>query len=190
MDLSTITVDDFKTQFRRGFPYLSIYSPAALYNTGDRVYYETTKLFYDCYINGTTGISPIVTANWAVVIDDTDNYVQDYDIAAAFAEALLVFNQSLFDTDANIRIGYLYLTAHYLVNDLRAAQAGLGATGAFPVNSRSVGSVSEAYQIPQQYTDDPFLSFYTSSSYGMKYLSMILPLLRGNFNAVEGRTLP
>jgi len=190
MDLSSITVADFKTQFRRGFPYLPSFDDNALYNAGARTYYQITELFYDCYVNGTTGILPTVTANWTLADDDADNYVQDEDIENAFAEAQLVFNQDLFDTDANIRLGYLYLTAHYLVNDLRAAQAGIGASGAFPVSSRSVGNVSESYSIPQMYLDDPTLSFYTGTSYGMKYLSMIVPMLRGNFGVVAGATLP
>lgn len=190
MDLDTITVADFKSQFRRGFPYFPVYDNSALYNSGTRVYYETTDLFYDCTVNGTTGILPTVTANWSVVSDDVDNYISDEDIEIAFGEAKLLFNQTLFDTDANITLGYLYLTAHYLVNDLRAGLGGISATGAFPVNSRSVGNTSESYSIPESYLKDPALSFYTSTTYGMKYLSMILPLMRGNVNAVIGATQP
>ena len=49
MDLSTITVDDFKALFTRDFPYLNEYDNAELYNAGERIYYTTTKLFYDWF---------------------------------------------------------------------------------------------------------------------------------------------
>lgn len=190
MDLNTITVDDFKELFYRDFPYLPNYDNAELYNSGDRVYYATTKLFYDCTINGTTGILPTVTANWDVVSDDILNYVQDGDITRAFAEAKMNLNQALFSDDANIELGYLYLTAHYLVNDLRAALGGISGSALFPVNSRSVGSVSESYNIPQAYLDNPIYSFYTTSPYGLKFLAMVLPYMVGNVVSVRGWTNP
>lgn len=192
MDLNSITVSDFKAQFPRGFPYLPEYDNTALYNIGDRVYYATTKLFYDCTVNGTTGIAPTDIDNWTVVNGlSVDDYVLDSDIEAAFAEAKVTFNQGLFGDDAEIRLGYLYLTAHFLVNDLRASRGGIfGASIAGLMNSRSVGNVSEGYAIPEAYTKDPTLSFYAQSAYGMKYLSMVIPRLRGNVQVVRGATLP
>jgi len=190
MDLSTITIEDFKSLFPRDFPYLNEYDNAELYNAGDRVYYTTTKLFYDCTVNGTTGILPTDTNNWSVVSDDLENYILDSDITKAFSEAMITFNQALFTSETNIEIGYLYLTAHYLVNDIRASQAGISGTGSFPVASRSVGSVSEAYGIPDAYMKNPVFSFYTQSSYGLKYLNMVLPRLVGNVVSVEGGTRP
>lgn len=190
MDLNTITVADFKALFPRDFPYLPVYDNTELYNAGTRVYYPTTKLFYTCTVNGTTGILPTDTDNWTIVADSVENYVSDADIERAFAEAQITFNQSLFTTDANIKMGYLYLTAHYLVNDLRAALGGIAANGLFPVASRSVGNVSESYNIPQMYLDDPIFAYLTSTPYGMKYLSMIVAQLRGNVFVVTGWTLP
>jgi hypothetical protein len=139
MDLSTITVNDFKGFFSRDFSY---------------------------------------------------SEVSDCDIEKAFKEAKIVFNQGLFSNDESIEIGYLYLTAHYLVNDLRAALAGLEGSAMFIVSSRSVGSVSESYDIPQAYKDNPLFTFYTTSSYGMKYLSLILPVMVGNVGVVAGTTRP
>jgi hypothetical protein len=121
---------------------------------------------------------------------DLDKYVFNFDIEKAFGEAKHILNQALFGSDADIRIGYLYLTAHYLVNDLRTAQAGVNSTGSFPVSSRSVGSVSEAYQIPDMYKDSPQLAFFSTTQYGMKYLSLVLPRLIGNVGVVAGWTLP
>src|SRR5690606_2946854 len=132
-DLDTITVSDFKALFRRDFPYLPTYDNAALYNSGTRVYYPLTALFYDCKVNGTIGILPTVTENWTLVSDDIDNYVLDEDIEKAFSEAKVLLNQALFSSDENIQLGYLYLTAHYLVHDMRAAQSGISGVGSFAV---------------------------------------------------------
>lgn len=153
MDLSSITVADFKAFFRRDFPY-----------------------------------APTLAAN--AVCSNLDAYVFDFDITKAFSEADLLLNQALFSSDANITLGYLYLTAHYLANDMRTAQAGIESTASFPVSSRSVGSVAEAYQIPDSYKDNPSLAFYTTTGYGMKYLSMVLPATVGNIGAICGGTNP
>lgn len=192
MDLSTITVQDFKDQFWRVFPFLPEYDNTTLYNSGDRVYYTPTKLFYDCTVNGTTGILPTDTNNWSIATGvSIEDYVLDSDIENAFAEAQLIFNQSLFDTDANITLGYLYLTAFYLIQDLKAAQGGIGGAGiAGLLNSRSVGNVSESYGIPQSYLDDPMYSFLSANPYGLKFLSMVWSKLRGNIGVVCGATLP
>lgn len=194
MDLSTVTVADFKAYFFRDFPYLPVWDSSKLYNAGKRVYYTPTELFYDCLINGTTSADtpadPGDPPHWAIVADDIMNYIQDLDIEKAFAEAQVNLNQSLFSSDANIRMGYLYLTAHYLVNDIRAGLAGISAVGMFPLTSRSAGSVSESYSIPQAYLDNPVYTFYTTSSYGLKYLSLVLPQIVGNVGAVAGWTQP
>lgn len=190
MDLNTITVSDFKALFKRDFPYLPVYDNAALYNTGGVVYYPTTQLFYKCTQNGTTGIVPTDTDNWELTTGSVDDYVSDDDIERAFQEAKILFNQGLWGDDDQIKLGYLYLTAHYLVNDLRATAAGLAGTGYFPVSSRSVGNVSESYFIPDAYKDNPAFAFLSQSAYGMKYLSLVGPRLIGNVVAVFGRTQP
>lgn len=192
MDLSTITVADFKALFRKDFPYLPVYDAATLYNAGRRVYYPTTQLFYDCKNNGTINVLPTVTASWAVTDPqpDVDSYVQDIDITRAFAEAMVTFNQALLTSNANIQMAFLYLAAHYLVNDFRAAMGGLSGSGAYPVSSRSVGSVSEAYSIPAEYLENPAYAYLAGSAYGMKYLSMLWPMLVGNVVAVQGWTHP
>jgi len=118
------------------------------------------------------------------------NLVSDNDIEKAFAEAQMMFNQGLFGTDAQVEIGYLYLTAHYLTLDLRAGLSGISGGAQYPVASKSVGSVSESYSIPQEYLDDPYLATYTQTTYGLKYLSFVLPAIRGNVQAVWGGTNP
>lgn len=191
MDLNTITVADFKAQFFRDFPYLPVYSNTKLYNQGAHVYYPTTELFYDCKANGTIGVLPTDVTAWDIVADDVMNYVQDADIIKAFAEAQVVFNQALFGSDDEIRLVYLYVVAHYLCIDLNAAAAGIGGTGGIGILSgRTVGSVSESYQIPKTYLDNPTYAIYAKTNYGLKYLSLVLPKLVGNIVAVRGMTLP
>lgn len=196
MDLSTVTTADFRAQFPRDFPYLAEYDNAQLYNAGSKVYYTNTLLFYVCKINGTIGIAPGSTPTppainpWEIIEDNVNNYVLDSDITRAFAEAQINLNQALFGSDAEIVLGYLYLTAHYLVNDLRAAMGGITGAGLFPALSRTVGSVSESYFIPDAYKNNAQLSFYTTTAYGMKYLSFILPQMVGNVRAVCGATWP
>lgn len=188
MDLNSITVSDFKAQFMRDFPYLPVWV-AGSYNMGEEVYYTPTRLFYTANSNGVTS-TPDTVLDWTVTQDSINNFVQDSDITRAFQEAQVVFNQALFSTDPQIQMAYLYVTAHYLVNDILASMNAF-ATGVIGIlSARTVGSVSESYSIPQKYLDNPVLAGYTKSAYGIKYLSMVLPKLVGNFGVVAGATLP
>ena len=190
MDLSTVTVADFKGLFRRDFPYLPEYDNSKLYNEGAVVYYETSDLFYQSLADGTIGHLPSDLTYWVKYDANADDYVQNDDIEKSFDEAEFNINQDLFDNDNQIKIAFMYLTAHYLVHDMRAACQGIESTGSFPVNSRSVGRVSESYSIPQKYLDSGILSFFTTSSYGLKYLSLVVPQLTGNIGIVGGGTNP
>jgi len=167
MDLSTITVDQFKAKFYRDF-YFANQNP-------------TQQL---------------------PVPDDVSEIIQDLDITNGFADAIPLFNQGLFlgacksggnSGNANLILGFLYLSAHCMVLNIRAATAGglnSSGTGGFPVSARSVGSVSESYTVPEAYADDPILAQYAQTSYGQKYLAMVLPLIRGNVHALWGGALP
>lgn len=151
MDLSTITIADFKARFYRDFKYQEVSTPAI-------------PTVYD------------------------SDFIQDQDIQNAFNDAQPLLNQGLFSDSATITTGYLYLTAHCLSLNIKAADGGVNSTGtgAFPVQSRSVGSVSESYLIPDAYKDDPILAQYAQTAYGQKYLAMVLPLLRGNMTGIYG----
>jgi Protein of unknown function (DUF4054) len=188
MDLSTITVSQFKTYFYRDFPYLPNYDATALYNTGDKVYYATTKLFYTALSNGVTGIVPTNATYWAVASDKVLNYVQDVDITFAFSAAQGSFNQGLFGTDDDITLGYLLLSAHFLALHLKTSFGGIMANGGFPVQSRSVGGVSESYAIPAQYLKNAVFAQFTTTSYGMQYLNKVAPTIVGNVFTVMGGT--
>lgn len=192
IDVTTITVAQFQAQFFRGFPFFDSiqYSPTALYNAGKEVFDPATDLFWTCQVNGTRGIAPGVNPNWAQAVDDPDNYVQDQDIANAFIEAQAVFNAGLYPDDQTTTLAYLYCSAYFLANDLKAAASGINAPGGFPVSSRSVGSVSEAYSVPAAYLESPILAGYTTNAYGMKFLAMTLPNLVGNVALAFGGALP
>lgn len=117
-----------------------------------------------------------------------EEQVTDDDITKALSEANVNFNPALFSDDGTLRMAFLYLAAHYLCNDLQTAMQGIGSTASMPVNSRSVGGVSESYQVPEWVGRDPFLSFYATTRYGMKYLSIIKPLLIGAVSVYQGVT--
>jgi len=184
--IQALTPEDFKNQFWRDFTFVDTWLVGTTYNTGNQVFYDVNKRFYQCLNDGVIGTLPTVTTDWKEI--SNVGLVSDLDITNAYAEACITFNDALFDDDDDIVLGYLYLAAHYLVNDLNAG--GQNSSQAGLANSRSVGNVSESYSIPQWQLDDPILSFYAGSSYGRKYLNLILPRLTGNIATVEGATTP
>ncbi len=182
MNVADITVADFKAQFYRGFNYLPVWLNSQTYNIGDLVYYNVTELFYTCKTNGTTSI-PTTTADWTVTAGNIYDYVLDEDINGAYAEAGLVFNPNITATDAQFKLIFLYLAAHYLVCDLRAGGTKSGIQTI--VSSRSVGSVSESYEIPK-WMQKESLSFYVTTYYGVKYLNLTRIYRVGNACAIRG----
>jgi hypothetical protein len=122
------------------------------------------------------------------VSDCYKDYVTDQDITKAYTEAKMNFNEGLFGDDDSLKTAFLYISAHYLCNDIQASSEGITSTGYFTVSSRSVGSVSEAYDIPAWMKADSNLSYFTTTRYGQKYLSLIKPLLIGNVAVYQGAT--
>lgn len=180
----TITVSDFKTQFPRFTPmYLPVYVAESTYFKGDIVYYSDAALFYKAK-KDTTAL-PTVTTDWELYNDSVLNYTQDSDILEAINEAFVNFNEGLFKDEATAKLVFLYLAAHYLTLDFNIAlgNAQIGIT-----TSKSVGSVSESYSIPNWLLNNPALSTYANTPYGIKYASLIRPYLIGNFFIAKGRT--
>jgi len=176
------TVTDFKTQFPRFTPmYLPVYAEGT-YFEGDIAYYNT--LFYECIAESTQNL-PTNTTDWKLYNDSVLNYTQDSDILEAFEEAKINFNEGLFPDDATRLKMFLFLAAHYLTMDFRNA---LGSNQIGIVTSKSVGSVSEGYSIPSWILNNPALSMYASTGYGIKYASLIKPYITGNVFIVRGRT--
>lgn len=116
--------------------------------------------------------------------------ITDQDILKAFAEASMNFNPTLFSTEDEQKLGFLYLAAHYLVIDIQNSTNGLNGKYEGIMSSKSVGSVSVGYTIPDWVMASPIYSLLSQSKYGMKYLSLIIPSLVGNITAVRGATHP
>ncbi len=187
MDLTTITTQDFKDLFYRDFPYLNIWSDTETYNTDDVVYYETTKLFYKC-LNDSVSSVPTDTDDWERTTGSIYNYVLDADITKAFIEAKQLLNQSLFNDNEGITLGYLYLTAHFLVLDLQRSSQGINSRGTILAQSQSVGSVSESGYLPDKMYNNIIFQQYLMTGYGYKYLNLVMPKLVGNVFCIEGGT--
>jgi len=181
--IQALTVEDFKTQFYRDFNYIDTWLVGTTYNTADQVFYDINRKFYQCLNDAVIGVIPTNPTDWKNI--SNFGLVSDLDITNAYAEACVVFNDALFTSDDMV-LGYLYLAAHYLVHDLNAGGQDGGSIGT--VNSRSVGNVSESYSIPPAFLDNPMFSLLSKSSYGQKYLSMIIPRLVGNMTTVCGAT--
>jgi len=118
------------------------------------------------------------------------NTVMDSDISKALDECSVNFNESLWDTQTEFSISYLYLTAHYLVMDLRASTQGIAGNFAWMTTNKSVGSVSEGQDMPEFIKKDPMLSHYAKTYYGAKYISLLYPRLIGNMFSKFGGTKP
>lgn len=121
---------------------------------------------------------------------DIETEVLDSDIAKAFGQTNINLNESLFSTQENYTVGYLLLSAHFLVIDLRMASQGISGSYSWITTSKSVGSVSESFQIPQRILDNPELAQLAQTNYGAKYLQILLPRMIGQAFIVCGRTLP
>jgi len=178
-----LTVAQFKTQFPRFTPqYLSAitYASGTTYFKGNIVFYETK--FYECKKDNVITV-PTTVADWTEVEDSVLNYTQDSDILNAYAEAKVNFNEGLFSDSTVALMVFLYLAAHYLTIDFNNA---IGANNLGIVSSKSVGSVSESYTIPQWINDDPALSVYSTTGYGLKYASLVRPYKIGNIMLFKG----
>lgn len=181
--IENVTVEDFKTLFTRDFPYLPLYIEDKAYFKDDIVYIEPN--FYQSLTDGNETTPP--TDDWKLYNDNINNYISDADIERAFSEAKVNFNPNLFADDETAIMIFCYLTAHYLVIDMNNAlnPFGMGFNGF--TQSKSVGSVSESYGIPQWILNDKILGMYAQTGYGRKYLSLIAPYLVGNIIYTPGR---
>lgn len=121
---------------------------------------------------------------------DPNTSVLDSDIVKAFNMANCAINQGLFCDQGCYTISYLSLAAHFLTMNLRASSQGINGQYSFLTQSKSVGSVAEAYAIPQRILDNPLFSMYTKTNYGAQFLMSVLPMLSGVAFSIEGVTNP
>ncbi len=186
----SITINDFKEYFTRDFPYLPVWDSLVSYNKDEVIYYETTRLFYIALSNTMpVGTLPTNTNYFSVISDDYYNYINDTDIAKAINECDAMLPVARFE-DEVLALAQNYLTAHCLCNDIKTSNSGLASQISFPIQSKSAGSISTSYGIPQKFLQSPFYSFYITSQYGLKYLAMLYPRCIGALNIAEGWTQP
>lgn len=182
-----ITVQEFKEYFYRDFPYLPVYNAETIYNAGDIVYYNNA--FYSCKHANTVGQVPTDNTYWQSATGDVYNYILDDDITKAIGEMLALLPSQLFSGEV-FKLAQLYLTAHCLCNDIKTSNAGLASQIIFPTQSKSAGGISESYGVPRRFLDNEIYAFYITSQYGLKYLAMLIPRLRGHVSVVAGWTNP
>lgn len=97
-------------------------------------------------------------------------------------------------TVSEATIAYCYLSAHLLVLSLQNAGGlgaplsfqGAGSSGGGTVESKTVGSVSVTYSIPDRVKNSPSLAQYMRTGYGQKYLQMLAPKIPGRRIVVVG----
>ncbi len=140
------SVQDFKDQFARDFPY-----------TDDA-----------------TDLSKVINADISRAIDEADPLVND----------------TLFDSQGEFSRAYLYLAAHFLCTNLQNSSQGVSGAFSWATNSRSVGSVSQSFTIPEVILKNPLWLMVSQTSYGARYLMLIQGKLAGAIGIAHGRTLP
>lgn len=116
--------------------------------------------------------------------------VMDADITNAIADVAYNFNIALFPDQTTYTLGYLCLSAHFLVQNLQASSQGIAGSYNWLSVGKGAGSVNDSYAIPQQILDNPLLAMYSRTRYGMKFLELILPQLAGQYFSSCSRTKP
>ena len=169
----TVTVEQFKAYFYRDFPYLPVYSPDVTYWKGDLAFENDN--FYQSLTDDNTGNAVTDTTNWKKVKGDKFAYITDEDINKAMTQAYPNANLMFGETcQEKINI-YLHLIAFYLVFDIKNSSTGINSSFMGALASKSVGDVSESYNIPQWMLENPTYSIFGQNGYGLKYLSLIAP---------------
>lgn len=182
--IDNLTIQDFKNEFTRGFNYVDNWDSTKTYNIGNGVFYTNNK-FYQCLNNTVTSV-PTTISDWMQLNDNS--LVSDQDITSAFNKAKPAIDIGNF-TDDNIRIGFLYLAAHYLSIEINFSGGLLQSQGL--INSRAAGGVSEGLTIPDWMLKSIIYSNFTRTFYGNEYLQMIYAMIQSNkYNVLYGRTLP
>lgn len=116
--------------------------------------------------------------------------ILDQDIANAFNYVNVNFSQDFWADQTSFYLGYNLLAAHFLVLNIRQSSQGILGQYNFNESSKSAGSVSQAFSIPQRILDNPEFAMLTKTNYGAQFLFLILPQLAGQMFNAFGTTLP
>lgn len=179
--LNSVTVNVFKDKYDTAFQYLPVWQLDVKYKAGKRVYYLQTEDFYEAILEN-ENIPPSNTTNWRMVQDNIALYVSDEMILKALDEAKEQLKEhSCFATLSNFKKKQvlLLLTAHFIFEKLSGNLN--NGTGGLISTSRTVGNVSESFAIPEWIKNSGTYSTYSSTPYGIKYVSF----LRTNCLAIE-----
>jgi hypothetical protein len=110
---------------------------------------------------------------------DPNVSILDLDITNAMQMTNVNMNQALFALQENYTIGYLLLTAHFLVQNIRSSSQGINGQFAFLEKTKGVGNVDVGFEIPKRILDNPYYSMLCKTNYGAQFLFMVLPRLNG-----------
>lgn len=129
---------------------------------------------------------------YLAVGDNTDNEkVTDYDITRAIQAAVMFnMNAAIFSSQSAFTYAYNLLVAHYLCETVLAGGTGLGGKAEWLTKSKSVGNVSEEFDIPKRVLNSPFLSKLSKTTYGAQFLELVSPQLIGNMQTHFRISLP
>jgi hypothetical protein len=116
--------------------------------------------------------------------------ILDQDILNAFAYSTISINPGLFPDQNTYFLGYLLLSAHRLVMNIRASSQGLNGQFNWAQTQKAVAGVSESFQVPERIQNNPELMMLSKTNYGAQYLELVLPFLCGQAFTVCGRTKP
>lgn len=117
-------------------------------------------------------------------------YILDEDIQRAIDEAFSRMNHGPYDDQEQFDISSYYLSAHYLVMNIRSSSSGISGSYEWLTSSKGVGSVNTSYAIPQYIMDNPLFASLSKTNYGARYLEMLWPLLPGQMFVSAGATSP
>ncbi len=123
-------------------------------------------------------------------IQPCQDLIYDADIEKAYGMASILFPTGLWSNDTEFKTAYLLLSAHCMVTDIQTAAGGIASTGLNPTASRSVGAVSESYDMPDWATKSRTLAPYLATRYGQQYLMLLKPRMIGGFAVAAGATTP
>lgn len=181
--LKEINIEDFKKYFSRDFKYLNFWNDNIEYLKNDLVFYDNS--FFICLQKNINKNPEEETEYW--LLDETvkkEDFINDDDIEKAFFQAKSIINKNLLKNKELFKMCFFYLTAHFLIQDMSMSNG--NGSSSHIITSKSVGSVSASYGIPQRILNSPFYSYLAKTDYGLKYLIEILPFLSGNFVVVQG----
>lgn len=121
---------------------------------------------------------------------DPRSQFPDYRILVAMQMAnTSFFNPIFFGTQSEFNNGFLLLSAHYMVMNIRRASQGMKGQFGFLQSSKSAG-ISVSIDIPERIKANPDFAWLCQTNYGAQYLHMVLPQLSGQMFPIHAMTNP